>query len=60
VIVGFNGKPIANSAELPLAVADVRPGESARVRVWRKGAIKDLAVVVGEAPQERIATRLQR
>jgi serine protease Do len=60
VIVGFNGKPIANSAELPLAVADVRPGESARIRVWRKGVIKDLAVVVGEAPQERIATRLQR
>jgi len=60
VIVGFNGKPIANSAELPLAVADVRPGETARIRVWRKGSVKDLAVVVGEAPQERVATRLQR
>jgi serine protease Do len=60
VIVGFNGKPIANSAELPLAVADVRPGESARIRVWRKGSIKDLAVVVGEAPQERVAARPQR
>ena len=60
VIVGFNGKPIANSAELPLAVADVRPGETARIRVWRKGSVKDLAVVVGEAPQERVAARLQR
>ena len=60
VIVGFNGKPIANSAELPLAVADVRPGESAKIRVWRKGSVQDLAVVVGEAPEQRVATRLQR
>jgi serine protease Do len=57
VIVGFNGKPIANSAELPLAVADVRPGESANVRVWRKGVVQDLAVTVGEAPERRLATR---
>ena len=60
VIIGFNGKPIANSAELPLAVADVRPGESAKIRVWRKGTVKDLAVVVGEAPEQRVAARLER
>ena len=60
VIVGFNGRPIANSAELPLAVADVRPGEAARIRVWRKGNVRDLTVVVGEAPEQRVAARVQR
>ena len=60
VIVGFNGKPIANSAELPLAVADIRPGESARIRVVRKGSVQDLAVVVGEAPEPRVAARSLR
>jgi serine protease Do len=55
VVIAFNGKPITNAAELPLAVADVRPGESARVRVWRKGAPQELSVVVGEAPQARVA-----
>ena len=60
VIVSFNGRPIANSAELPVAVADVRPGESARISVWRKGTVQDLAVVVDEAPQPRVAARAQR
>jgi serine protease Do len=55
VVQGFNGKPIANSAELPLAIAEVRPGESATLRVWRKGAHRDLSVVVGEAPAPRVA-----
>ena len=60
VIVGFNGKPIANAAELPLAVADIRPGESARIRVWRKGSVQDLAIVVAAAPEQRVAERHQR
>lgn len=55
VVIGFNGKSIASSAELPLAVADVRPGEAATLRVWRKGASRDLSIVVGEAPQPRVA-----
>jgi len=55
VVIAFNGKRISNSAELPLAVADVRPGEQASVRVWRKGTQRDLSVVVGQAPQPRVA-----
>lgn len=55
VVQGFNGKAITNSAELPLAVADVRPGESVTLRVWRKGAHRDLPIIVGEAPAPRVA-----
>lgn len=55
VIVGFNGKPIGSSAELPLAVADVRPGESAQLKVWRKGSEQNLSVVVGAVPDRQVA-----
>jgi serine protease Do len=55
VVIGFNSKEIKSSAELPLAVGDVRPGETATIRVWRKGEAKDLKVVVGESPQEQVA-----
>ena len=55
VVVGFNGKEIKSSAELPLAVGDVRPGDTATIRVWRKGSARDLKVVVGETPQEKLA-----
>jgi serine protease Do len=55
VVVGFNGKEIKSSAELPLAVGDVRPGDTATIRVWRKGSAQDLKVVVGEMPQEQVA-----
>ncbi len=55
IIVGFNGETIESSSRLPLAVADVRPGETVNVRVWRKGETQDLAVTVGESPQEQLA-----
>lgn len=55
VIVGFNGQPISSSAQLPLAVGDVRPGDTATVRVWRQGKPQDLKIVVGESPQEQVA-----
>ncbi|MCC6533814.1 MAG: DegQ family serine endoprotease [Burkholderiales bacterium] len=55
VILGFNGKSIRSSAELPLAVGDVRPGESAKMRIWRKGKEQSLTVVVGATPQAAVA-----
>jgi serine protease Do len=55
VVIGFNGKPIASSAELPLAVADVRPGETAQLKVWRKGSERTLKIVVGAAPDAQVA-----
>ena len=55
VIIGFNGKPIGSSAELPLAEADVRPGESAQLKVWRKASEQNLSVVVGAVPDRQVA-----
>jgi serine protease Do len=53
VIVGFAGKPIAGSGELPSIVAQTRPGEKVDVRVLRDGAERDLQLSVGELPAER-------
>jgi serine protease Do len=60
VIVAFNGKPIATSAELTLAVADVRPGDSAQLKVWRKGKEQSLTVVVGATPEAKLAQSQQQ
>lgn len=53
VILKFDGKAINNSADLPRLVGSTRPGTRATVQVWRKGAMRDLAVVVGEMAEER-------
>ncbi len=51
IILNFNGREIAKSTDLPRVVGETKPGSTAAVQVWRKGAAKDLAVVVtdGEA-----------
>jgi serine protease Do len=46
VILSFNGRDIAKSTDLPRAVGETKPGSTASVQVWRKGASKDLMVAV--------------
>ncbi|MEQ1590724.1 MAG: DegQ family serine endoprotease [Gallionella sp.] len=48
VILKFNGKEISRSSELPSIVADVAPGSSANITLWRKGKTKDITLNVGE------------
>ena len=48
VILSFNGRDIAKSTDLPRAVGDTKPGTSASLQVWRKGATKDLMVTVAD------------
>ncbi len=57
VIVGFNGRAIERSTDLPPLVAATRPGSTAKVDVWRDGAAKSLDLTIGsrEAPR-RVAS----
>ena len=55
VIIEFNGKAIAQSTDLPVLVAEVRPGTKASLKLWRERAEKSLDVTVGDLPSERIA-----
>jgi serine protease Do len=57
IIIGFDGKPVESSSDLPRLVGSTRPGSQAAVEVWRKGAARKLAITVGELQEERIAAR---
>ena len=52
VILKFDGKVVDKSADLPRLVAGTRPGQRVPVTLWRKGAARDLTLVVGEAEDE--------
>jgi serine protease Do len=48
---------VEESSSLPVLVADTRPGQAAKVRVWRDGSEKTLNVTVAELPnQEKTAS----
>ncbi len=48
VIIGFNGKAVESSTELPALVGAVKPGTKASVKIWRDGSEQDINVTVGE------------
>jgi serine protease Do len=51
VILKFDGKPVSRSSDLPRIVASTKPGNKAVVDLWRKGAAKQVTVVVAEIPE---------
>ncbi len=55
VILRFDGKPIANSADLPRQVGMAKPGSRVVVQVWRRGSYRDVAVTVGEMLDDKQA-----
>ena len=57
VITGINGKEIASSNELPPVVADITPGQSAKLQVWRKGSQREIEVKVGNQKDEKVAAK---
>jgi len=59
VIVGFAGKPITETAQLPALVAATPVGTTAPVTVLRDGAEQTLSVTVGKLPGERTAAANQ-
>jgi serine protease Do len=48
VILKFDGKEIGRSSELPSLVAQMKPGATATVEVWRDGKAKELKATIGE------------
>ena len=47
VIVKMNGQVIVSSGELPVRVAELKPGAHATLQIWRNGAAKDVGVTIG-------------
>ncbi|VVE70394.1 peptidase [Pandoraea anapnoica] len=46
VILAVNGATIEDSVQLPEKIADMRPGQTATLTVWRNGAKQDVAVKI--------------
>ncbi len=57
IILRFSGQDVNSQEDLPRMVSAVKPGASVEVQVWRKGALQDLTVKLGEMPGEKVATR---
>lgn len=61
VILRFDGKAVASSTELPRIVGATRPGARAVVQIWRRGAVRDVSLVVEGFEEEpvNVAARAQ-
>jgi serine protease Do len=53
IILRFNGKAVEDAADLPWLVGSLKPGTEVPVQVWRNGAMKELTITLGAAPDER-------
>ena len=60
IILKFDGKAVNASSDLPRIVGATRPGSKVSMQIWRKGTTRDLAVTVGEIPEEKTAQRSQK
>jgi serine protease Do len=50
VILSVDGATIDDSASLPTVIADMKPGATAHLQVWRDKKEKDIAVTIGAFP----------
>jgi serine protease Do len=59
VILSVNGKSVERSTALPGVISAIKPGDSAKVEVWREGSTKTLSVKVEEFQEEtqKVANR---
>ena len=57
VIVKIDGKPIEKSSDLPRLVGNTKPGTQSTLTVFRRGAMKELSVVIAELEPEKVAKR---
>ncbi|MGE5640011.1 MAG: Do family serine endopeptidase, partial [Clostridia bacterium] len=53
VILGWNGSTIDTSGSLPVLVAQTKPGQDAKMRIWRDGHEQTLDVKVGQMKAEK-------
>jgi serine protease Do len=57
IITRFEGKPVEKSSDLPRLVGSTKPGTKATVTVFRRGATRDLSVMVAEVEAEKAVAK---
>ncbi len=55
IILKFDGKAVNSSIDLPRLVGATKPGTRSTLSIWRKGAMKELTVNVGELSDDKTA-----
>jgi len=53
IILKADGKTVNSSAELPRVITQIKPGSKIVVQIWRKGATKDVTVMVAELKEDQ-------
>lgn len=53
IILKYNGRPVVNSIDLPRMVGSTKPGSRANLGVWRKGAMHEINLTVGEIKDDQ-------
>jgi serine protease DegQ len=51
VVLELDGKPTRDTPVLLARIAELAPGSSVRVKVWRSGKAQEVEVTVGRRPQ---------
>ncbi len=57
IIQKINGKAMDSNSDVVRTVAAVAPGTKLAMTIWRKGAVRELTVTVGETPAEARAVK---
>jgi len=57
IITRFDGKVIEKHSDLPRLVGSIKPGSRSTMTVFRRGATKDLAVVIAELEPDKVAQK---
>lgn len=55
VILAVNGREIGSAVELPALIASIPPGDSARVKIWRKGSAQEINIKIGAFSEEKLS-----
>jgi serine protease Do len=59
IITRFEGKVIEKATDLPRLVGNVKPGTKSTVTVFRRGATRDMSVIIGEVEVEKPVRKAQ-
>ncbi|MFW5735323.1 MAG: PDZ domain-containing protein, partial [Oceanidesulfovibrio sp.] len=59
VILAVNRQDVADASELLKAIAAIQPGDTAELRIWRKGKTRTLKITLGRRDAERLANGMR-
>jgi serine protease Do len=57
IILRFDGRTIERHSDLPRLVGSIKPGTRSNLTVFRRGATKDLSILIGEVEPDTVAQK---